>query len=74
MHYIMRYWLFSNYLQGHHSSSPLAHLKMEVHTVYMQVAQVLNEVNRANPVNSMYGLVRQEPAPSPYLLRAPAKH
>jgi hypothetical protein len=46
---------------------------MEVHIVYMQVAQVLNEVNRANPVNSMFGLVRREPVPLPYLLRAPAK-
>lgn len=64
---------FSYYLQGHHSSSLLAHLKMEVHIVYMQVAQVLNEVNRANPVNSMFGLVRREPVPLPYLLRAPAK-
>jgi hypothetical protein len=46
---------------------------MEVPIVYMRAAQVLNEVNRANLVNSMFGLVRQEPVPLPYLLRAPAK-
>jgi hypothetical protein len=60
-------------MQGHHSSSLLDLLKTEVHTVCMQVVQVLNEVNRANPVSSMFGLVRQELVPLPYLLRVPAK-